>query len=465
MNKNRSRTGSWPRRRHRGAGLAGVAAMAHCAAAPVLAQLCGWESLAGGGFAGVSPKVRVLAAFDHGGGPRLYAGGVFSESLGSPGNRIARWDGSSWSPLGRGTSSTVWALTVFDGGARPELYVGGTFVRAGEVGGANGIARWDGAQWSALGTGLYNEDPGHTHNGSAIVVYDDGAGPALYVGGHFTHAGGLPAGSIARWDGSEWSAVGEGFDGWVRAMADFDDGAGRALYAGGYFFGGVARWKDGVWEVGTGSMAIHAFAVFDDGSGPALYAGGQNGGGLARWDGERWSVVGGGTDFSVNALHVFDDGSGPALYVGGAFFTAGGKESWGIAKWDGKEWHDLDGGIYDPSFFSVDAMTTFDDGSGPALYVAGKFTVAGGPSGIPVENIARWRCGGVGGLLRRLRPRRLAHLLRLPLLPEPLRRDGPRRRLRWRQRLHLLRLPLLSERIRTWLSLRRRMAVRKTGTR
>src|SRR5690606_19509862 len=127
-------------------------------------------------------------------------------------------------------------------------------------------------EWSALGTGLYNEDPGFTHNGSAVAAYDDGAGPALYVGGHFTHAGGVPAGSIARWDGSEWLAVGEGFDGWVRALADFDDGAGRALYAGGYFFGGVARWKDGAWEVGSGSLAIHSFSVLYDGAGPALSA-------------------------------------------------------------------------------------------------------------------------------------------------------------------------------------------------
>src|SRR5690606_4509570 len=54
-------------------------------------------------------------------------------------------------------------------------------------------------------------------------------------------------------------------------------------------------------------------------------------------------------------------------------------------------------------------------------------------------------------LLRRLRRLRRPHLLRLPLLPEPVRRDGPRRRLRWRQRVHLLRLPLLPDRLRGWM--------------
>src|SRR5262245_23643042 len=36
----------------------------------------------------------------------------------------------------------------------------------------------------------------------AVTVFDDGSGPALYVGGYFTTAGGLSANSIAKWDGS-----------------------------------------------------------------------------------------------------------------------------------------------------------------------------------------------------------------------------------------------------------------------
>ncbi len=33
---------------------------------------------------------------------------------------------------------------------------------------------------------------------SAMAVFDDGTGPALYVGGRFTHAGGIAAPSLAR---------------------------------------------------------------------------------------------------------------------------------------------------------------------------------------------------------------------------------------------------------------------------
>ena len=48
-----------------------------------------------------------------------------------------------------------------------------------------------------------------------MAVFDDGTGPALYVGGMFTAAGGAPASRIARWDGIVWSALGDGLNGWV----------------------------------------------------------------------------------------------------------------------------------------------------------------------------------------------------------------------------------------------------------
>lgn len=50
-----------------------------------------------------------------------------------------------------------------------------------------------------------------------------------------TVAGGVPASRIAKWDGASWSALGSGlnrFEG-ARSLAVFDDGTGPALYAGG----------------------------------------------------------------------------------------------------------------------------------------------------------------------------------------------------------------------------------------
>src|SRR5215212_2614337 len=45
---------------------------------------------------------------------------------------------------------------------------------------------------------------------SAMIVFDDGSGPALYAGGAFTAAGGTNASRVARWDGTSWSALGSG---------------------------------------------------------------------------------------------------------------------------------------------------------------------------------------------------------------------------------------------------------------
>ena len=48
---------------------------------------------------------------------------------------------------------------------------------------------------------------------------------------------------------------------------------------------------------------------------------------------------------SVFALTTFDDGSGPALYAGGDFSAAGDKAAFGIARWDGSSWSPLGSGV------------------------------------------------------------------------------------------------------------------------
>jgi hypothetical protein len=366
-----------------------------------------------------------LAVFDDGTGPALYAGGRFTTAGGVVVNNIARWDGSEWSDLsgpggpgvGGGSVPTapyVSGLAVFDDGSGPALYAGGDFTIAGGVT-VNNIARWEGTEWSGT-----SGDAGVDGDVRSLAVFDDGSGPALYAGGDFTTAGGVTANHIARWDGSEWSAlsgpggtgVGGGYyDPDVRALTVFDDGTGSALYAGGDFTtaGGVtvnsvARWDGTEWSAlsgasGTGASGIvHALAVFDDGSGPALYIGGMfsTAGGLyvnniASWDGSEWSDLSGlswpGADGPVFALATSDDGSGPALHVGGQFTTAGGVTVNNIARWDGSEWSDLSGPSGTGADSIVRALAAFDDGSGPALYAGGGFETAGG---VTVNNIARW---------------------------------------------------------------------------
>jgi hypothetical protein len=113
---------------------------------------------------------------------------------------------------------------------------------------------------------------------------------------------------------------------------------------------------------------------------------------VARWDGSRWSALGGGmnSEGRVDALAVYDDGGGPALYAAGRFSVAGGVSVKHVARWDGSGWSALGAGLDAPGergSLTVDALAVYDDGGGPALYAAGHFTTAGG---VPVNHVARW---------------------------------------------------------------------------
>src|SRR5262249_10296237 len=154
---------------------------------------------------------------------------------------------------------------------------------------------------------------------SALGVYDDGNGPALYAGGNFGTMSGTAANSIARWDGLGWSALGGGLrNADVRALAVFDDGSGPALYVGMERGSGTARGTGWSWATPGGCGPVAAMTVYDDGRGPALYAAGSllhdtEGRHIGRWDGVRWSPLGSGVDGEIAALAVYDDGRGPAL--------------------------------------------------------------------------------------------------------------------------------------------------------
>jgi hypothetical protein len=314
-------------------------------------------------------------------GGDLYAGGLFTTAGGVPGTRhIAKWDGSAWSTLGSGMDGSVYALAVSGG----DLYVGGDFTIAGGVR-ANKIAKWNGSAWSALGSGMDGGD-------FLFVLSLAVDGGDLYAGGTFTTAGGVPGTRyIAKWNGSEWSALGSGMDRAVRALA-VDAGN---LYAGGIFTtaGGVpgtrhiAKWNGSAWSgLGSGmsggiSPAIHVLAV-DEGAvyvgGEFTSAGGVSANSIAKWNGSAWSAVGSGMDglAYVYALAV----CGGDLYAGGRFNTAGGVPGTrNIAKWDGSEWLALGSGM-DGAVFKLAV-------GGEDLYVGGRF---GTVDGVSANNIAKW---------------------------------------------------------------------------
>jgi Rax2 C-terminal beta propeller domain len=318
-----------------------------------------WSALA----AGFNFQVNALAVSSN----CLYVGGSFRAAGGGPADRVVKWDGSSWTTLGTGLNNSVVALAV----SGSELYVGGRFTNAGGTS-ASRIAKWDGISWSALGVGV-NGDV------NALAV----SGGDLYVGGGFTTAGGSPASYIAKWNGSSWSPLASGMNNSVYALAV----SGSNVYAGGYFTnaGGnaanfVAEWNGSSWTAlgagvsnGDNGTAVYALAF----SSSNLYAGGDftmAGGSAAnyaaKWDGSSWSALGAGLGHKVNALAV----SGTDLYAGGGWpMPSAGNESNYVAKWDGGSWTALGSGVGGTDSF-VNALAV----SGSDLYVGGSFFTAGG---------------------------------------------------------------------------------------
>jgi PKD repeat protein len=270
------------------------------------------------------------------------------------------------------------------------VYVGGYFNTAGSSNNyVNGIATWNGTNWSALGSGLQGQYRGYV---TALAV----SGTNLYVGGSFTNAGGAEANNLALWDGTNW--YGGDIGGTVYALA----ANGTNLYVGGSFtnaFGlpvnNIVLWDgSNLWSLSGGiraaypfSPAVRAIAV----SGTNVYVGGAftNAGGvavnnIAVWNGTKWSALGAGvsgtTKFSsVYALAI----SGTNLYVGGIFTNAGGVSANNIATWNGASWSPLAGGVGNSDLGYVNALAV----SGTNLYVGGGFTNVGA---VTVNDIAMW---------------------------------------------------------------------------
>ncbi|MGA1400914.1 MAG: hypothetical protein ACO38P_11080, partial [Phycisphaerales bacterium] len=130
----------------------------------------------------------------------------------------------------------------------------------------------------------------------------------------------------------------------------------------------------------VGSAILH-----DDGSGLALYAGGSytsiggiDANRIAKFDGKTLSPLGTGlSNAECYALGSYDGG----LYAAGYFDLAGGVPGTAkLARWNGSDWESVGANL---ELFSNQLwdLTTFDDGTGNALYISGNYTDIGGSGG------------------------------------------------------------------------------------
>jgi hypothetical protein len=200
----------------------------------------------------------------------VYAGGQFTLAGGVANTaRIAKYDGSTWIPLSTGLNGVVYSLAF---APNRNLFIGGLFTNAD---GTNGdyLCYWDGSAFNRVGTVELG-------TGGSVLTLAFGATGDLYVGGKFTNAGGIAnADYIAKWNGSQWQALGTGTNQDVYRIT-VDSGK---IYASGSFTvaGGltltdrVAVWSNGAWQPLDidlpGMEVVYSILPASDGS---LYIGG-----------------------------------------------------------------------------------------------------------------------------------------------------------------------------------------------
>lgn len=302
-------------------------------------------------------------------GTDVYVGGIPSVWVdGSPAPQaayLAKWNGTNWSGLGdngaggSSINSMVTAIAI----SGNDIFVGGTFTNvkngATTLYEADYIAKWDAltGNWSALGNNGMGNGALSSHVETILVMNSD-----VYVGGFFIDVfNGLneipEATYIAKWDGTQWSAVGssgEAHNGGPILNAVYSLATdGTNLYAAGAFENvinydtiltaadHIAKWDTltGNWSAlgnngsGNGSLNVTPISIQIDGS-DIYVAGGftdvnNNGTVLtaadyvAKWDSltENWSALGsngsgnGSLNHVVHALRLLGD----KLFVGGRF--------------------------------------------------------------------------------------------------------------------------------------------------
>ena len=247
------------------------------------------------------------------------------------------------------------------------LFMGGTLT-SGHTLITHGAAAWKSGMWQQFISNPRDDGP----FSSTCAEYYAGK---LWAGGNFV-LGNAPfehTEELIYWANGAWHAApeGHGLDD-IDVMLVWDDGTGEALYVGGT--GGVSRWNGVSWRrmAVPNNRYVYDLCVWDDGTGARLYAATDiyAGWGVCKWTGASWSKCG---TFSgsgwVNTLCVHDDGGGERLYAGGDFSAPGGLDSDNVARWNGSAWEAVGAGLSGAT--AIMALASLDDGEQCRLYAGG----------------------------------------------------------------------------------------------
>jgi hypothetical protein len=217
------------------------------------------------------------------------------------------------------------------------LYAVGGFTRISGVE-APGVARWDGANWTAIQPAL-----------SARVVSAVASGSTAYFATQRASAD--QAAGLLRWDGSAWTDLGIPV-GYTDIVGETLVANGPDIYAevvpvlppsGPYPLKAVAKWNGSHWSVLADTASVGSYPSGLATAGGELYASGAlsvpgqpaplN---LGRLEQGRWVPVGGGVGDGLSVYGIASDGAN--LFAYGAFRHVGGQTADGFAIWDGGAW-------------------------------------------------------------------------------------------------------------------------------
>lgn len=244
-------------------------------------------------------------------------------------------------------------------------------------------------------------DANWVHFGSRLgpngPVYTSALDPQgrLCVGGSFTHIGDLPAAGLARWDGTNWSNLGDGLvlaNTWedqsmVTALAVGPNGT---LFASGAFAveaysnqpPGIARWNGNKWTWLTDtngkphSVPITWRLAADSKGG--VYAVDRSA--VNYWDERGFRVVGKATASVGSFIEALALDAAGALFVGGSFSNVNEIPASNVALWDGQNWRALGVGLEG----EVDALLSDRPGQ---VFAGGDLRLPDNPTGC---SVAHW---------------------------------------------------------------------------
>lgn len=358
-------------------------------------------------------------------GANIYVAGDFSSVGGVSATRAAKWDGTSWSALGSGLNNS--GTTIAKLGS--DIYFGGLFTTAGGVA-SPCVAKWDGSAWSAAGLPLIGI------NGFVLCLASSGGD--LYAGGRYTTAAnGSPAGNyISRWNGTNWSAVGsDNVNDYVNHLIT----SGSSVIAVGRFTGPqshLAKWDGAAWQsmlggvgqgldaagysivelngkiyVGgdfthVGTLAANHVACYDKATNTWTALPGSPGGNLIAHNGELYAYywvdepappyhfnvakLTGTTWTTIGTLEGTSMGTpasiGGSLYIVGNFSSVNSTLISHIAKWNGTAWSDAGADIT----LNADSMVQSICQVGSQLYASTFNNELVGMDWVQTSHILQW---------------------------------------------------------------------------